>query len=190
MNSKKDLTNAHLEHAIGLANSSHATQKDMLGNPYILHPLRVMAGVGIEAPNYVKIAAVLHDVVEDTNVTLNDIESCYGIDVRTIVAALTKNPYDEYLSYIKDIVTFGPPEARLIKRVDIMDNCMRPMPADKHHMRLRYWDALSIIDGFKHIGNDNRIDISKNAGTRDKKNEYERDCLDIQQAMQIKSQGV
>lgn len=165
------ITNTHLEHAIALACSAHSQQTDWLGNAYILHPLRVMDAVGIEAPVYVKVAAVLHDIVEDTHITIQDIEDFYGRQVKHIVACLTRTNDVDYLDYIRHQVCAGPPEAKLIKRADIMDNYMRPMPPEKMPLRDRYWKALSIIDGFNHFESDDRI----------YKNEYERKLLDDQQ---------
>lgn len=56
-----------LDDAIALAEFAHRKQVDKSGQPYIAHPLRVMLKVAYQnAPNHVKIAAVLHDVTEDT----------------------------------------------------------------------------------------------------------------------------
>ena len=60
-----------LEHAIEIAARTHAGQLDKGGAPYILHPLRVMLRV---APGAQQIVAVLHDVVEDSEVTFEDLE--------------------------------------------------------------------------------------------------------------------
>ncbi|MBP8277859.1 MAG: HD domain-containing protein [Propionivibrio sp.] len=56
-----------LEHAIALAASAHSGQVDKAGQPYILHPLRLM--LAVTTPDE-RMAAVLHDVVEDTAITL------------------------------------------------------------------------------------------------------------------------
>lgn len=55
-----------LEKAIALAVDAHAGQKDKVGQPYILHPLRVMLRVQGEED---RVAAILHDVLEDTATT-------------------------------------------------------------------------------------------------------------------------
>ena len=61
---------ATIEKALQIAAQAHEGQKDKEGQPYILHPLRVMSRVeGEEA----QIVAILHDVVEDTTVTLDDL---------------------------------------------------------------------------------------------------------------------
>ena len=70
-----------LEKAIEIASLAHAGVLDKQGQPYILHPLRVMLNVrGLVA----QVVAVLHDVVEDTDVTL---ESEY----RKLMATIAQN---------------------------------------------------------------------------------------------------
>ena len=59
-----------LDLAIHIASKAHLGQVDKAGAPYILHPLRVMMKV---SPDEHRIVAVLHDVVEDTSLTLDDL---------------------------------------------------------------------------------------------------------------------
>ncbi len=59
-----------VEDAIALAVEAHRGQKDKSGQPYILHPLRVMFSRNSEIE---RIVAVLHDVVEDTGRTIDDL---------------------------------------------------------------------------------------------------------------------
>ena len=107
-----------LEKAIGLAVTAHKGQKDKAGGPYILHPLRVMfrmdSVIGM-------IAAVLHDVVEDTKVTLEDLRhEGFSEEVVSTVACLTRKSdesYDAFIDRIKD-----KPMARKIKLADLEDN--------------------------------------------------------------------
>ncbi len=79
-----------LERAIAIAAQAHTGQLDKGGQPYILHPLRVMLRVtGVPE----RIAAVLHDVVEDSPVTLDDLRAeGFGQDVLDGLEALTKRP--------------------------------------------------------------------------------------------------
>ena len=77
-----------LERAIEIAARAHAGQTDKAGQPYILHPLKVMFRVSSPAE---RMAAVLHDVVEDTLVTLEELQSeGFSLEVLTAVEALTK----------------------------------------------------------------------------------------------------
>ena len=59
-----------LETAIALAVAGHAGQVDKADQPYILHPLRIMMRMGDETA---RIVAVLHDLVEDTDATFDDL---------------------------------------------------------------------------------------------------------------------
>ena len=61
---------ATLERAIALAAQAHEGQVDKAGAPYILHPLRMM--LSVDTPE-ARVAAVLHDVVEDTPVSLEEL---------------------------------------------------------------------------------------------------------------------
>lgn len=77
-----------LEKAIEIAALAHAGQKDKGGEPYILHPIRVMLRL---TNNTDRIAAILHDVVEDTDVTLEMLASeGFSEDILQAVEALTK----------------------------------------------------------------------------------------------------
>jgi GTP diphosphokinase / guanosine-3',5'-bis(diphosphate) 3'-diphosphatase len=79
---------ATLERAIAIAAAAHAGQVDKAGQPYILHPLRVMLRMTTVAE---RIAAVLHDVVEDTEVTLEVLRAeGFLAEIISAVDALTK----------------------------------------------------------------------------------------------------
>ena len=81
---------ATLEHAIAIAATAHAGQVDKAGQPYVLHPLRVMLALKREDE---RIVGVLHDVVEDTSVTLRQLESeGFSQDILAAIEALTKRP--------------------------------------------------------------------------------------------------
>jgi guanosine-3',5'-bis(diphosphate) 3'-pyrophosphohydrolase len=82
---------AELEHAIDFATEKHAGQKRKSGEPYITHPLAV-AGTLIEWDMDIDsvLAGVLHDTVEDTDATLDDIENMFGHDVAFLVDGVTK----------------------------------------------------------------------------------------------------
>lgn len=80
-----------LEHAIDFATKAHAGQKRKSGEPYIIHPLSVADNL-IEWDMDIDtvLAGVLHDTVEDTEVTLEEIESLFGRDVAFLVDGVTK----------------------------------------------------------------------------------------------------
>lgn len=84
-----------LARAYDMAARAHAgqTRKGRMGIPYVNHPIEVAAMVaeaGADEP--VVIAAVLHDVVEDSDVALGEIEAAFGAQVAAMVDALTDDP--------------------------------------------------------------------------------------------------
>jgi (p)ppGpp synthase/HD superfamily hydrolase len=107
-----------LDKAISIAAAGHRGQKDKAGKPYILHPMRVMMDMETEEE---QICAILHDVVEDTQITLNDLEK-YGFSKRVLEAldCLTKREEENYEEYIDRIL--ADPLACQVKLSDLKDN--------------------------------------------------------------------
>lgn len=86
---KKDLET--IRTAYNFADKAHANQKRKSGEPYIIHPLStafILSTFRIDAS--LVVAALLHDVPEDTDVTIEEIESNFGSDVAKMVKAITK----------------------------------------------------------------------------------------------------
>lgn len=109
---------ATLEEAIALAVRAHQRQKDKAGAPYILHPLRLMLRMDSEPAMMV---AVLHDVVEDSPITLENLrELGFPETVVTAVDSLTRRPEESYEAFI-DRVKLNP-LARRVKLADLEDN--------------------------------------------------------------------
>jgi len=107
-----------LDDAIVLAVQAHRGQVDKAGEPYISHPLRVMARVrgAVE-----QIAAVLHDVVEDSPYTLDDLRRLgYGEELVAAVDCLTRRNGETYEQFIARVMTN--PAARRVKLADLKDN--------------------------------------------------------------------
>ena len=87
-----------IEQAYELAEEAHRPQRRKSGEPYILHPIAVAMIVANEiglAANPV-CAALLHDVVEDTDYTVKDIRERFGDDVATLVNVVTKRKSEKY----------------------------------------------------------------------------------------------
>lgn len=108
--------NQRLVAAIELAVLSHGMQLDKGGLPYILHPLHVMDCVdGIDA----KIVAVLHDVVEDTETTLDDIrqhEVSFSLEIVDAIDAITKRKHEKKEDYYARVKA-----SKLATRVKLAD---------------------------------------------------------------------
>jgi GTP diphosphokinase / guanosine-3',5'-bis(diphosphate) 3'-diphosphatase len=88
-NPKSDL--ALIEHAYEVARDAHRDQVRRSGDPYIAHPVGVamiLSDLGLDDTTLA--AALLHDAVEDTSVTLDDLEQQFGDDVAAIVDGVTK----------------------------------------------------------------------------------------------------
>jgi (p)ppGpp synthase/HD superfamily hydrolase len=109
-----------LERAITLACRAHRGQRypSPEAEPYILHPLRVMLAVqGFRA----QMAAVLHDVIEDTEVGPDRLRAAdLPGDVVAAVVALTHRPDESYEQYIEKVARDG--LAREVKLADLADN--------------------------------------------------------------------
>jgi (p)ppGpp synthase/HD superfamily hydrolase len=133
-----------LERAIEIAARSHAGQVDKAGQPYILHPLRLM--LAVTAPEE-RIVAVLHDVVEDTPVTLDDLAAAgFSRDVLTAVAALTKLEGESRIAAAQRAAQN--PIARVVKLADVADNMdlsRISVPTEKDFVRLREYEQVQQI---------------------------------------------
>ena len=138
-----------LNDAIALATSAHDGQVDKSGRPYIGHPLRVMASVTGE---HAQMAAVLHDVIEDTPVTADDLlaRGCPTAVVDAVVALshLPDEPQDVYLRRVA-----ANPLALSVKRADIADNLAparmaRLDTALQERLQTKYANALRLLDEF------------------------------------------
>ncbi|MCY1447311.1 RelA/SpoT family protein [compost metagenome] len=107
-----------LERAIVVAARAHEGQRDKGGAAYILHPLRVMLRVEtIEQ----RIVAVLHDVLEDSPLTLADLaREGFPLKILAAVAALSRRPGESYQAFVERLA--DDPLAKAVKLADIADN--------------------------------------------------------------------
>ena len=79
------------EKALNFAMKAHEGQKRKSGEPYIIHPILVAAiTASVSGDEVMVISALLHDVVEDTPTTIEEIETEFGTDVKVLVEGLTK----------------------------------------------------------------------------------------------------
>ena len=134
----------NLERAIVIAAKAHAGQVDMANQPYILHPIRVMLAVHSEKE---RLAAVLHDVVEDTPITFDDLENeRFPKDVIDAVRALTKSDGESRIEAARRAVQ--DPIARVVKLADVADNMDMgriPNPTEEDHVRLHEYAEVREI---------------------------------------------
>ncbi len=137
---------ALIRRAFEMAAEAHSSMRRKSGEPYILHPIAVAKicveeiGLGVRST----MCALLHDTIEDTDVTLNDIEKDFGPEISKIVDGLTKisNVIDTTASkqaenFKKILLTLtDDPRVILIKLADRLNN-MRTMDAMKREKQLK-----------------------------------------------------
>ncbi|MEM6052059.1 HD domain-containing protein [Erwinia sp. P7711] len=111
--------------------------------PYIVHPAAVVELVRSVTDNEVMLAAAwLHDTVEDTASTLNDITSHFGAEVAALVEMLTdSHPAEARNRAARKVAHFrhsalASPDAQTIKLADIIDNTRSIIPFDPHFARV------------------------------------------------------
>ena len=135
---------ATLERAITIALKAHAGQKDKGGEAYILHPLRLMLGMPTETA---RIVAVLHDVVEDSAWTLDDLRAeGFSAEVLQALEALSKLPGESRIEAARRAACN--PLARLVKLADNTDNAdlsRIPAPTAKDLARLEEYRQVRAI---------------------------------------------
>jgi (p)ppGpp synthase/HD superfamily hydrolase len=141
-----------LEKVISFALEAHTGHTDKTGRPYILHPLHLMSQMDTDEE---RMAAVLHDVIEDTNHTLADI-AALGVP-QTVLEALTLLTHDDkdtpYLDYVRALKPH--PLARKIKLADLRHNMdIRRLSTitDKDAARLeRYRQAWALLNSIQEL---------------------------------------
>lgn len=135
-----------VRHAFEMSAEAHKTMRRKSGEPYIFHPIAVAMicveeiGLGIRST----ICALLHDTVEDTDVTLEDIEREFGNEVAKIVDGLTKiatvvdtNSSQQAENFKKILLTLtDDPRVILIKLADRLQN-MRTLEHMKREKQLK-----------------------------------------------------
>jgi GTP diphosphokinase / guanosine-3',5'-bis(diphosphate) 3'-diphosphatase len=113
-----EATRPSLQATIDLVRKAHEGQVDKAGQPYVEHPLRMMQSLDGEDE---KIVALLHDVVEDTPITLDMLRSAgYGEHIVEAVDCLTKREGETYETFISRAAANS--LARQVKIADLKDN--------------------------------------------------------------------
>jgi (p)ppGpp synthase/HD superfamily hydrolase len=138
-----------LEKAIAIAVEAHRGQKDRAGAPYILHPLRVMARVQSEPE---KIVAILHDVVEDTDWTLERLkQQGFSDDILQAIDCVTKREGEPYDDFVKR--SAPNPLARRVKLADLEDNMdirrlneVAPKDLERLNKYRKAWEYLAQLN--------------------------------------------
>jgi (p)ppGpp synthase/HD superfamily hydrolase len=137
----------HLNRAIAIAAEAHAGQKDRAGQPYILHPLRVMANVAQNEES--RIVAVLHDVLEDCPEWTRDRLKAEGFSETELEAldSVTRREGEPYEAYVaragRNMI------GRDVKIADLRDNMsfdrLKPKSEQDWERYAKYSRALASL---------------------------------------------
>lgn len=131
--------------AMNIAYEAHHKQKDKGGFPYINHPLHIAEQMDDE---YSTCVALLHDVVEDSNITCTDLSKIFPYDVINAVNLLTRRNGELYADYIGRIKKN--PIATKVKLADLAHNMDRTRCIDKPlnvELIEKYLMAYTILKG-------------------------------------------
>jgi (p)ppGpp synthase/HD superfamily hydrolase len=137
---------ANLQRALEITVAAHKNQQQKDGSPYALHPIRLAMSVTSEEQ---KIVALLHDVVEDTEWTIEDLQrEGFSENVIDALRLLTHDDGSPYEGYIERIAVNS--LAKSVKLADLTDNMdikRIPDPSEKDFARLakyhRAWRKLT-----------------------------------------------
>ncbi|WP_283180560.1 HD domain-containing protein [Pseudomonas svalbardensis] len=128
-----------LERAIAIAATAHEGQVDKGGNPYILHPLNVMLRVTTLEE---RIVAVLHDVVEDCGISLDDLrKEGFSEAVLTAIESVTKVPGESYEVFVERAAQN--PIGRVVKLADLEEN------SDLSRIAQQSWEDLERVEKYR-----------------------------------------
>jgi len=128
-----------LERAIAIAATAHAGQVDKGGAPYILHPLKVMLRMTTLEE---RIVAVLHDVVEDCGVSLDDLrKEGFSEEVLSAIESVTKVPGESYDDFVDRAAQN--PIGRAVKLADLEEN------SDISRIASPGWEDLERIEKYR-----------------------------------------
>ena len=134
-----------LAKAIRIAAVAHGEQLDKSGRPYILHPIRVLQRCELHALD-VQVVAVLHDVIEDTDWTLDGLRAeGFNENVIAGVDAMSKRNGEEFFAYIRRCSQN--PIGCIVKLADMQDNSdpIRKFQGDAERL-VRYSKARQIVE--------------------------------------------
>lgn len=138
--------------AMNTAYCAHHGQNDQSGVPYIFHPFYVAEALCNVMPEEVPVcAALLHDVAEDTDLTLEELREEFPEEVVRLVALLTHTPGEDYFAYIQRLKMDS--VARQIKIMDLhhnmdesrLDGCTNVTDNQKKWWRRKYEKALDML---------------------------------------------
>lgn len=128
-----------LERAIAIAATAHAGQVDKGGAPYILHPLKVMLRMTTLEQ---RIVAVLHDVVEDCGISVDDLrKEGFSEEVLMAIESVSKVPGESYEDFVDRAAQN--PIGRVVKLADLEEN------SDLSRIASPSWEDLERVEKYR-----------------------------------------
>jgi guanosine-3',5'-bis(diphosphate) 3'-pyrophosphohydrolase len=143
-----------LDHAVEFATKAHDGQKRRSGEPYVTHPLAVAGtlidwGMDIDSV----LAGVLHDTVEDTDITLEQIETLFGHDVAFLVDGVTK--VSQARAGMQDLANYLP------QTKDNLSKLLIAVGQDVRVIIIKLADRLHNLSTLQHMPRDKQIKIAR-----------------------------
>lgn len=138
------------EKTLALIKRAHAGQTDKAGQPYYLHPVAVAELLPADADEDEYLAALLHDVLEDTEMTEADLRGLgYSEQTVAIVRLLTRPPGVIYMDWIRDLAASGNRGAMRVKLADNTHNSapgrIAQLPPEARSIVRRYERSMRIL---------------------------------------------
>ncbi len=143
-----------LDHAIDVASKAHKGQKRKSGEPYIIHPLSVASTlVEWDMDIDTVLAGVLHDTVEDTDMTLEKIEALFGNDVAILVDGVTK--VSQARAGMQDLTEYLP------QTKDNLSKLLIAVGQDVRVIIIKLADRLHNLQTLQHMPREKQIKIAR-----------------------------
>lgn len=135
--------------AMEIAYNAHHGQVDKGGSPYVFHPYHLAEQMDDEISTC---AALLHDVIEDTAVTFEELDKHFPLEVMEVLKLLTHDDDEDYYAYVSRLK--DNPIAKKIKLADIAHNSDQSRlvgtdkdnPKTKEYFRKKYAKAIEILN--------------------------------------------
>lgn len=136
------------EAALGIACAAHLRQRDLLGDEYIWHHMRVALAVRHRGAEFACVA-IMHDVIEDCPTMAPEVYREFTERVCAALVAITKRQGEDYEAYLGRVMDNK--IARVVKLADVRDNwsrCGRLKATKANNARyMKYCHALNILEG-------------------------------------------
>lgn len=152
-NNNEEKINWEYVKTIELIKELHKDQTDKIGQPYYMHPIMVSVFMGNASSDEI-IAALLHDVVEDCGISVEDLRVFgYNENIIEMVRLVSRTPDIKekmtYLEWIQSIVDSGNTGAMRIKYADNLHNSLpwrlNKLPTEEHSIYNRYMKSMRIL---------------------------------------------